>query len=104
MKTTIGLVAALMLVGTSAYAQGGPPDKSQGGPPAMHERGPGPGPGPGAAGPRGHDASPAPSRESPRAARPEPRAERGGGPVRGYREPSSGAERAQREHAPARAE
>jgi hypothetical protein len=60
MKTTIGLVIALMLVGTSAYAQGGPPDKMQG-TPAVRDQGPGPGD----AGARGNGGPPAQSAKDP---------------------------------------
>jgi hypothetical protein len=48
MKTTIGLVFALMLGGTSAYAQGGPSEKMQGAPSTREQ-------GAGDAGTRGND-------------------------------------------------
>jgi hypothetical protein len=102
MKTTIALVIALVLGGTSAYAQGGPPGKMQGAP-GLREQGPGPGPG--AAGPRGNDASPAQAPD--RAARAGPldsRGDRGGRQAQEHREQKVGRDRAEKEHGPARAE
>jgi hypothetical protein len=71
MKTTIGLVIALMLGGASAYAQGGPPEKMQG-PPAMRDQGPGD------AGVRGNDGAPTQSREGRAPAQPGAKEDRGG--------------------------
>jgi hypothetical protein len=73
MKTTIGVALALMLTGTSAYAQGGPPEKMQGAP-AVRDQGPGPGD----AGARGNGGPPAQSREGPSADQPAAKGDGGG--------------------------